>query len=90
MCNVPQILTIVTMIFSNSHNLPGQCVINATSILTCILSSPSIELSDILFNTSISISKSICKSVEGKHTVDPHVVDIASSLSSSLLRYNLF
>lgn len=78
------------MIFSNSHNLPGQCVINATSILTCILSSPSIELSDTLINTSLSISKSICKSVGGKLTVDPHVVDIASSLSSSLLRYNFF
>ncbi|VVC28023.1 Hypothetical protein CINCED_3A019811 [Cinara cedri] len=85
MCNVSQILTVITMIFSNSRDLPGQCIINATSILTCILSSSSIELSGILFNTSISISKAICKSVREKHTIDPRVVDIASSLSSSLL-----
>lgn len=78
------------MIFNSSKILPDRCLISAISILTCILSCPSIELSNKLFNTCLYISKAICKSVAGQYTIDPHVVDIASNLSSSLLRYNLF
>lgn len=78
------------MIFTNSQNLPGRCVSNAISILTYFLSCPSIELSNTLYNTSMSISKAICKSVTENYPIDPHVVDIASNLSSSLLRYNKF
>jgi len=76
------------MVFTNSQNLPARCVINAISILTYFLSCPSIELSNKLYTTSMYISKAICKSVTGKCVIDPHVVDIASNLSSSLLRYN--
>lgn len=78
------------MVFTNSQHLPARCVINAISILTYFLSCPSIELSNTLYNTSLSISKAICKNVTGNNIIDPHVVDIASNLSSSLLRYNLF
>ncbi|XP_050064276.1 uncharacterized protein LOC126553127 [Aphis gossypii] len=85
-CNIPQVLTIIKMVFTNSQNLPAHCVINAISILTYFLSCPSIELSNKLYNTSMSISKAICKSVTGKCIIDPRVVDIASNLSSSLLR----
>lgn len=89
-CNVSQVLTIIKMIFNNSQDLTDRCVVNAISILTYFLSCPSIELSNKLYNTSMSISKAICKSTTGKCTIDPHVVDIASNLSSALLRYNLF
>lgn len=78
------------MVFTNSQNLPAHCVINAISMLTYFLSCPSIELSNKLYNTSMSISKAICKSVTGKCIIDPRVVDIASNLSSSLLRYLQF
>lgn len=78
------------MVFTNSQHLPARCVINAISILTYFLSCPSIELSNKLYNTSMSISKAICKSVTGKCIIDPHVVDIASNLSSGLLRYLQF
>lgn len=89
-CNISQVLTIVKMVVVNSQNLPGRCVLNAISILTYFLSCPSIELNNKLYNTSMSISKAICKSVTGKYIIDPHMVDIASNLSSSLLRYLLF
>lgn len=89
-CNMSQVLTIVKMVVVNSQNLPGRCVLNAISILTYFLSCPSIELSNKLYNTSMSISKAICKSVSGKYIIDPHMVDITSNLSSSLLRYLLF
>lgn len=89
-CNVPQILTIIKIIFKNSQHLPGCCVINAISILKYCLSCPSIELSDKLYNTSMFISQAICKSVAGQCTIDPHILDIASNLSGGLLRYNLF
>lgn len=75
------------MIFTNSQNLSGRCISNAISILTYFLSCPSIKLSNTLYNTSMSISKAICKSVTGNYPIDAHVVDIASNLSSSLLRY---
>lgn len=89
-CNTPQVLTIIKMIFNNSQNLPGRCVINAISILTCFLSCPSIELSNKLYSTCMFIAKAICKNASGKYTVDPHMVDMASDLSNGLLRYNLF
>lgn len=88
-CNVPQVLAIIQMIFDSSKKLPGRCVISAISILTYFLSCPSIELSDKLFNICVHISKAIFKSVKGQYTINPHVVDIASSFSSSLLRYNI-
>lgn len=75
------------MILTNSQYVSGRCVIYAISILTYLLSCPSIELSNELYNICISISKAICKSIT---ELDPYVVDIASILSSSLLRYNLF
>lgn len=87
-CNMSQVLTIVKMIF-NSQHLTDRSVINAISILTDFLLCPSIELSNKLYNTSISISKAICKMVTEKCTIHPHIVDIASNLSSSLLRYYL-
>lgn len=89
-CNVPQVLTIIKLIFKNSQKLPGRCVINSISILTYFLSCPSIELSNKLYSTSMSISKAICKSVAGAYTIEPYVADIASSFSSSLLRYNIY
>lgn len=89
-CNVPQVLTIIKMVFTNLQNVPNRCIMNAISLLTCVLSCPSIELSNKLYNTSMFISKAICKSVAGQRTIDPYVVDIASNISSSLLRYNVF
>lgn len=85
-CNMPQILTIIKMIFTNSQDLPSCCVINAISILSYFLSCPSVELSNKLYSTSMSISEAICKSVKGKCIIDSYVVDISSNLSSSLLR----
>jgi len=90
MCNMPQMLTVIKIVFIYSQNLSSHCIINAISILTCFLSSPSIELNNKLYSTSLFISKAICKSVVGQHNVDPRVVDISSNLSSGLLRYNLF
>lgn len=85
-CNISQVLIIIKMILTNSQNVPSRCVVNAISILAYFLSCPSIELNNELYNISVSISKAICKSVSG---IDPYVVDIASKLSCSLLRYNL-
>jgi hypothetical protein len=86
-CNMPQMLSIIKIIFINSQDLPSCCVINAISILSHFLSCPSVELSSKLYNTSMSISEEICKSVTGKCIIDSYVVDISSNLSCGLLRY---
>lgn len=76
------------MIFSNSGNLPDRSVFNAVSILTYFLSCPSIELSNKLYNTTMAVSKTICKNVSETSAIDPSLVDIASDLSRSILRYD--
>uniref|UniRef100_A0A2S2PVG1 Uncharacterized protein n=1 Tax=Sipha flava TaxID=143950 RepID=A0A2S2PVG1_9HEMI len=83
---MPQMLSIIKIIFINSQDLPSCCVINAISILSHFLSCPSVELSSKLYNTSMSISEEICKSVTGKCIIDSYVVDISSNLSCGLLR----
>lgn len=85
-CNMPQVLTVVKMIFISSGNLPDRCVMNAVSILTHFLSCPSIVLSNKLYSTTLTVSKTICQNVTERQSIDPHTVDIASDLSSSMLR----
>ncbi|XP_050436260.1 uncharacterized protein LOC126843009 [Adelges cooleyi] len=86
-CNLSQVLTVVKMILANSASLPDRCTINSVSILTTILSCPLVELNGKLYSTTISVSKTICKIIAEKKIIEPHIVGIASDISSSILRF---